>query len=223
MRPHIIVISLVLALLTLGLILFLAATAGPPRGTIPAPGQSPGAGAITRLPDADPNPYADFYIPDFTLTDRKGQPITQEVLDGHYTVVDFFFTSCPLICPAMNAEMQRVQEATRGTKLRMLSLSIDGGLDTPDVIDRYATDHDAEPDRWRFATGDPAVVADLALRGLKFLVGSPEPDPKTGARNINHPSRLILVGPDRHVVGLYRYDDPDEVAELIEKAKTLTR
>lgn len=216
MRPHILVISFVLALLMLGVLLFLAATATPPKGTLETT-----PGTITRIPDASENPYAEFFVPEFTLTDRHGEPITHGVLDGHYTVVDFFFTSCPLICPAMNAEMQRVQEATKGTALRLLSVSIDGDLDTPAVLDRYATAHNADPDRWRFATGDPAVVAGLVRTGLKFAVGTPEIEPVTGGRNIDHPSRLILVGPDRRVVGLYRYDDPEEVEALIKLVRSL--
>lgn len=216
MRPHIIVLSLVLALAMAGILLFLVATARPPKGTLETT-----PGTITRIEDPSQNLYADLFIPEFTLSDRNGETITHAVLDGQYTVVDFFFTSCPLICPMMTAEMMRVQDATAGSRVRLLSISIDGVNDTPAVLDRYANDHRADPDRWRFATGDPAYVAGLVKAGVRFEVGSPVIDPASGARNIDHPSRLFLIGPDRTVVGLFRYDDPDEVQALIAKIRAM--
>ncbi len=217
MRPHVIVISVVLMLLTVGLVLFLVATYAPPAGVL-APGD--GQGALTAVPSTD-NPYADFYLPEFELTDRNGRPITHAELDGRYTVVDFFFTSCPLWCPGMTAAMARVQQETEGTEARLLSISIDGEVDTPQVIDRYARDYGANPARWKFATGDPEFVAGMVREGLRFDIGDEGIDPKTGGRNINHPTRLILVGPDRRVVGLFRYDDPDEVDALIGRLREL--
>lgn len=217
MRPHIILISAVLFLLTLGLVLFLAATYGNPASVVPA--NSPGQ--ITKLPE-EGNPYADFYMPEFTLTDRNGNEITNDVLDGELTVIDFFFTSCPLFCPGMTAEMLRVQNATVGTGARLMSVSIDGELDTPDIIDQYATRYNTDATRWTFATGDPEYVANLVRTGLKFDIGEVSATPQTGGREINHPTRLILLGPDRKVIGLYRYDDPQEVDALIAKIKELT-
>ena len=221
MRPHIILISAVLFLLTLGLVLFLAATYGRPAGTLPNNPFETTPGELTKLP-GDPNPYADFFMPEFTLTDRYGQEITHEALDNQLTVLDFFFTSCPLFCPGMTAEMLRVQNATVGTGARLMSISIDGELDTPDVINRYANDYNTDPSRWTFATGDPAYVANLVRTGLKFDIGEVSATPQTGGREINHPTRLILLGPDRRVIGLYRYDDPQEVDALIAKIKELT-
>ena len=61
----------------------------------------------------------------------------------------------------------------------------------------------------------------MVKEGLKFEIGDAAPDPKTNARNINHPTRLILLGPDRRVIGLYRYDDPAEVEAVIAKIKAL--
>lgn len=168
----------------------------------------------------DENPYATFHIPDFTLTDQRNNPITHDVLEGQYTVVDFFFTSCPLYCPGMTSAMRRVQDETTDTPLRFLSISIDGHLDTPEIIDDYAKRYSADPDRWVFATGDPELVHQIVFDGLKFDLGDPK-DEDSG-RLINHPTRLILVAPDRTVLGLYRYDDPEQVNDLIRDAKEFT-
>lgn len=167
------------------------------------------------------NPYAGFRIPEFALTDRHNQPIDQTVLDHRFTVVDFFFTDCPLYCPVMTSEMRRVQEATKGSDLQLLSISIDGENDTPERIDNYAKAFDAEPGRWRFATGDPVSVADLVLTGLKFHIRGRAETLAAGETQLEHPTKLILIGPDRTVIGLYTYNNPDEIDELIETARKL--
>lgn len=171
--------------------------------------------------DSD-NLYAEFHVPEFKLIDRNGEPITHEVLDGQYTVVDFFFTSCPLWCPGMTQSMYQVQQATYGTDLRFMSISIDGDVDTPAAIDGYATRYRCDEERWDYATGDPEIVAKLVMDGLKFDLGDPN-DSEDSGRLINHPTRLILLGPDRKVIGLYRYDDPDAVDELIADAHKLVQ
>jgi len=170
-----------------------------------------------------PNPYAGFKIPEFSLTDRNNEPIDHTVLDHRFTVVDFFFTDCPLYCPVMTSEMRRVQEATKGSDLQLLSISIDGENDTPERIDNYAKAFDAEADRWRFATGDPDVIAKLVLDGLKFHIRGRAETLAAGETQLEHPTKLILIGPDRAVIGLYTYNNPDEIDELIETARKLVK
>ncbi len=173
--------------------------------------------------DSIDNPYSGFNIPPFNLVDRDGNPISHTVLDNQFTVVDFFFTSCPLYCPTMTAEMARVQESTKGTDLQLLSISIDGDIDTPDQINTYATAFKAEHDRWRFATGDPDTVARIVLDGLKFHLRGREETIAQGGVQIEHPTKLILLGPDRSVIGLYTYNNPEEIDELIATALDLVQ
>lgn len=181
---------------------------------------NPGIQPIVDITTEPENLYSEFYVPEFKLVDRYGKPITHEVLDGQYTVVDFFFTSCPLWCPGMTQAMRTVQQSTYGTSLRFMSISIDGAIDTPAAIDEYGKRYGCDEDRWLYATGDPSIVASMVMDGLKFDLSDPSDTEDTG-RLINHPTRLILLGPDRKVVGLYRYNDPDEVDELIADAMKL--
>jgi cytochrome oxidase Cu insertion factor (SCO1/SenC/PrrC family) len=173
-----------------------------------------------ELVDLDPqdNPYASLFLPSFTLLDREGEAFDQTYLDGKYTVVDFFYTSCPLICPGMSAAMRDIQNATTDTDLQLLSISIDPEVDRPSVLKTYAGGFQADPARWKFGTGTPDMTA-ILLMGMNFHLGELNTD--DGFRNIDHPSSLLLIGPDRHVIGLYRYSDPDEIDALIEKAREL--
>lgn len=164
------------------------------------------------------NPYAQLYIPSFTLEDRNGEVFDQTFLDGRFTVVDFFYTSCPLICPAMTATMRDIQDATADTELQLLSISIDPSVDKPEVMNSYANGFRANPERWKFGRGSEEMTQ-ILLMGVGFELDNLEL--RDGFRFIDHPGSLLLVGPDRHVIKLYRYSDPDEVQELIEKAREL--
>lgn len=175
-------------------------------------------------PDAYEPPIA-IAVPEFVAMDRNRQPIDQTVLDGNYTVMDFFFTSCPLYCPGMTAAMKRVQTEVESDELRLLSLSIDGEHDTPEIIGTYSDGFGAESARWLFATAPTTTVWPM-ISGMGFLVeydvGSSANRP-TGESlpMINHPTRLMLVGPDRRVIGLYRYTDREEIDALIARLRGL--
>lgn len=182
-----------------------------------APKPERGSDQIIDL-NVNDNPYSALYIPTFTLTDREGNDFDESYLDGKYTVVDFFYTSCPLICPGMSAAMRDIQDATEGTGLQLLSISIDPEVDTPEVMKTYASGFRSDPSRWKFGRGT-LDMTQILLMGVNFHLG--ELDTGNGFRNIDHPSSLLLVGPDRHVIGLFRYSDPDEVDALIKKAREL--
>ena len=189
-------------------------------------------GTYTNEPAQDDNPFADFQIPEFSLTDQNGGTVTHAALEGQITVLDFFFTTCPGPCPGMTAQMQHIQSQTAGTNVRLMSISVDGENDTTEVLGAYAARIAADPARWAFLTGAPEVVTSIVQDGLKFEVSptldSPILDangePRLGPSgkpliNIVHPTRLLLVGPDRRLLGVFPYNNQDQVDELIRQAK----
>ncbi|MFT5422511.1 MAG: protein SCO1/2 [Phycisphaerales bacterium] len=170
-------------------------------------------------------PPVTMIVPEFTAVNRDGDPVDQTVLDGQYTVMDFFFTSCPLYCPGMTAAMKRVHTEVGSDHLRLLSLSIDGPNDTPEVIGRYADGFGVDADQWVFATAPTQTVWPM-ISQMGFLVeydqGSPVNNPSGDSMPmINHPTRLMLVGPDRRVIGLYRYTDQADLDALIARLNGL--
>jgi len=209
MSPRVFIRSLVLLVITFaGILIYLFVFAPQPQGL-----------PTDQLIDLnEDNPYSALYIPDFRLVDRNGEEFDDTYLDGKYTIVDFFYTSCPLICPGMSAVMRDIQYATEGTDIQLLSISIDPEVDTPEVLKNYANGFKADPARWKYGRGT-VDMTQILLMGVGFELGALNTE--DGFRNIDHPSSILLVGPDRHVIGLYRYSDPDEVQELIEKAREL--
>ncbi|GJM19309.1 MAG: hypothetical protein DHS20C14_15220 [Phycisphaeraceae bacterium] len=182
-------------------------------------------------PDADAaqneNPYARFSVVDFELTDQNGAPVSQAVFDGQVTVLTFFFTSCPDPCPAIQRVMTDVQGRTAGSDVRLVSISVDGEHDTPERIRLYGTGYDADFERWTFMTGEPTVVGAMVRDSISFTLRGREDQifarsDGTEMAQILHPTRLILVGPDRHVIGLYAYNDADAVDRLVADALAAT-
>jgi len=164
-------------------------------------------------------------VPDFTLVRADGQPIDAAVLDGRYTVLDFFFTNCPFACPGMTAAMREVQART-DPSVALLSVSVDGEHDTPEVLAAYAATHQADPARWTFATGDPSEVARIVTEHLQMSLAS-DPARTIGLAdggtmaNIEHPTRLLLVDPDRRVIATASYTSEHAVDRLIEMVNGL--
>ncbi|MEM7623476.1 MAG: SCO family protein [Planctomycetota bacterium] len=176
-------------------------------------------------PDGVPESLSSFRLANFDLTDQDGSAVGEDLFDGRVTVLAFFFTNCPGPCPLITREMASIQQRTRGTGLRLASISVDGDRDTPAVLRSYAVNNGADEGRWRFLTGDPALVKRLAEDSLNFEIreqpeflvtrgdGSQMP-------NILHPTRLLLLGPDRTLIGVYPYNDEDAVNRLVADALT---
>ncbi len=170
-------------------------------------------------------------VPDFTLVDQLGRPVDQSVFEGRATVLSFMFTNCTLVCPMLNGEMARLHmEAFNGTTVQQVSISVDPTNDTPEALKTYADRFGVDHERWRMLTGDEETILTIARDGLKFSVMEDTaeqnkitlPDGSTMS-NILHPQRLILIGPEREVLGLYSYQDADQLAELEQRAKALAK
>ncbi|MCA9288117.1 MAG: SCO family protein [Phycisphaerales bacterium] len=166
-------------------------------------------------------------IPDFELTDQHGEAATAAILDGHYTVVDFIFTSCPFACPAMMGRMAQVQDSLAGTGVRFASFSLDPQRDTPEALREYLSNYSGDPATWTLLTGDREVVWSIVRDALKFELEDDADTMITGRDgtsmpNIRHPIRFVLVGPGREVLGMYKSDDPESIAALEERVRLLT-
>jgi len=164
---------------------------------------------------------------EFSLTSQTGQPVTRDNLLGGVTIVDFFFSNCQAICPALSRNLKAAQDQLVGTNVRFLSISVDPTHDTPEQMRAYAKSVGADPSRWTFASGDMDQVQNILTKGL--LLGAPYEDasstidlPGGGAMsNITHPSHFFLVGPSAEVIALSNGLDPEQVSMLVARARAI--
>ena len=130
-------------------------------------------------------------VPDFSFTERSGEPFGLEELRGHIWLADFIFTNCAGTCPIMTSQMNALQTAFAQEKLdvRLVSFTVDPERDTPEVLRRFAEGYGAEQERWFFITGPGEQMQKLAKEG--FLLAAATGGDAEEA--IIHSNRFVLV------------------------------
>lgn len=160
-------------------------------------------------------------VPDFTLTERSGQPFGLNDLRGHVWVADFIFTNCAGTCPIMTTAMTEIQKTALAEKLddvKLVSITVDPERDTPEVLQRFADGYGALKDRWYFLTGDGAAIQQLANKGFLLSAatsGGPAEEP------IIHSNRFVLVDRQGRIRGYYDGTEEESVAQLLKDLKKL--
>ncbi len=117
-------------------------------------------------------------VPDFSFTNQHGKTISNKDYTGKVYVAEFFFTTCPTICPVMNESMVKIQNKFLGNpNLGMASFTIDPEHDTPEVLKEYAELHGINKPQWHLLTGDKEKIFELSNAGFNLYVGEgPESD-----------------------------------------------
>lgn len=107
--------------------------------------------------------------PKFELTDQNGVKITNQVYKGKVYVLEFFFTTCPSICPKMNQSMLHIEKKFFGkTNFGIASITIDPLHDTADVLKSHAELLGVKSSNWHFLTGDKDIIMGLANKGFNL-------------------------------------------------------
>ncbi len=159
-------------------------------------------------------------IPDFTFKNQYGETVTQKVTDGKIYVADFFFTTCPTICPVMKKNMLRVYEAYRDEpQVGILSHTIDPEHDTVEVLQKYAADLGVTGKMWQFLTGDRDRIYEIAEK--HYLV-SARKDPNEPGGYI-HSGAFVLIDKQKHVRGFYDGTNEQATRQLVRDINTLLK
>jgi len=176
----------------------------PAAPTIPADG--------TGLPDLGA-------LPEFSLFDETGAAFTRADMLGDVWVVDFIFTRCSGPCPDMSKQFMALQE--QGVPARFLSITVDPGYDSPQVLSKYRTNWGAEAERWKLLTGAHASIQELGNEGFKLPINATE-EPVEGMGPMFHSGKFALVDAEGRVRAYYRYNDTLELAQLAKDAAALS-
>jgi protein SCO1/2 len=159
-------------------------------------------------------------IPAFSLLNQDSIEVNNEMLKGKIYIADFFFTSCPTICPVMKKEMIRVYEEFKGnTQVVILSHTIDPDYDTLALLRDYASRLGSDGKQWMFLRGDRKQVYDLAEKGYyaSAMVDSTEPG------GFIHSGGFILVDKLQRVRGIYDGTSTNEVDKLMSDMELLLK
>ncbi len=156
-------------------------------------------------------------IPDFEFINQDSISISQELFENKIYVTDFFFTSCPTICPKMKQQMLRIHDAYKDQpEVLLLSHSIDPTYDTPSVLQKYAESLGISSDKWHLVTGDQQAIYDMAD---EYLVSVAEDSSVPGG--YIHGGHFILIDKNRRIRGYYDGTKKEEVDQLMKDIQLL--
>ncbi|MFM7233741.1 MAG: SCO family protein [Flavobacteriales bacterium] len=175
------------------------------------------------LPDGSEQLDTLYYpIPKFSFINQDSTYITQADYAGYITLVDFFFTECPTICPMMSAQMVRLQDKFKkehpDAPVRFLSFSVKPESDTPEKLRAYADKIGANLNHWNFLTGKPSDIYDLAQHG--FLLTAFPSDTAQGG--IFHTDKVTLLDRQLRMRGYYDGTSTPSMNSLYEDALFLS-
>lgn len=147
----------------------------------------------------------------FSFQNQDGQTVTEAIFTGKVYVTDFFFTTCPSICPVMKRQMHRVYEAYRErSEVLLFSHTIDPEHDTVEVLYNFAAGLGAETGRWQMVTGDQDEIFAMAKH---YMLGAMKNDEVPGG--YIHSGSFVLVDRNKRIRGYYNGTKSEEVDALI--------
>lgn len=173
----------------------------------------PTSAQVKQKPRPAPNPkapIASLRIPDATVYDQNGTRLKfyTDLVKGKTVAINFIFTTCTAICPALTANFRRVQQQLGdrvGHDVHLISVSVDPTTDVPERLKEYAAKFKAGPG-WTFVTGDKVEI-DSVLRALG-----------TAVANKDDHTPMVLIGNESagDWSRTYGLSPPSRLVELIE-------
>lgn len=152
-------------------------------------------------------------IPDFKFVSQYGDTVTAAAVNGKIYVADFFFTSCPTICPKMKTQLKRVYERFRANPdVLLLSHTIDPAHDSVPVLKEFARELGVTDKNWLFVTGDRDKIYDIGQNS--YMVTAQEDASAPGG--VVHSGAFILVDTNRHIRGIYDGTTEQGVTKLMD-------
>ncbi|WP_083422073.1 SCO family protein [Arsenicibacter rosenii] len=139
-------------------------------------------------------------IPRFSFVSQNGDTVTEKTLSDKIYVADFFFTTCPTICPKMKTQMKRVYDRFKGNKaVMLLSHTIDPEHDSVAVLKEFADGLGVKGNQWLFVTGSKEKIYEIGQDS--YMVTAAED--KSAPGGVVHSGAFILVDKEKHVRGVY--------------------
>lgn len=152
-------------------------------------------------------------IADFSFTNQEGKEISNYTTAGKVYVADFFFTTCPTICPIMKTQMLRVYEAFKDEEQFMiLSHTLDPEHDTEELLKEFAEKIGVNDDQtWQFLTGDQEKIFEIGQ--TSYLTTAMEDKNEPGG--ILHSGAFVLIDQKGRIRGVYDGTKEDQVNRLM--------
>lgn len=152
-------------------------------------------------------------IADFSLTNQNGKTITEDDYKDKIYVADFFFTTCPSICPIMTKNMADIQkEIIKDSEVMLLSHSVTPEIDSVAQLKKYALEKGVNDEKWNLVTGDKKQIYELARKS--YLAVKDNGD--GGPFDMIHTENFMLIDKKRQIRGFYDGTNTEDIEQLID-------
>lgn len=173
-------------------------------------------GNKTVAPNGD---SVDYVLPDFSYVDQDSNTVNASTIQNKIFATEFFFTSCPSICPKMQQQMLRFNEKYKNNPdVIILAFTIDPQRDSVGKLNAYARKLNIESSKWHLLTGNKDSIYALAEN---FLVSAAD-DPDAPGGHV-HSGNFILVDKQRRLRGYYDGTDEESVNKLLDETDLLLK
>tara|TARA_Y200000002_G_scaffold355568_1_gene336639 strand:- start:229 stop:858 length:630 start_codon:yes stop_codon:yes gene_type:complete len=157
-------------------------------------------------------------VSDFNLINQNGSFITSKDYKNKIYVVDFFFTSCPSICPIMTNNMLKIQdEFIDNNEVMLLSMSVTPEIDNVEILKQYAVDKGVIDSKWNITTGQKKHIYELARKSYFAVLKQGD----GGLQDFIHSPNFILVDNKKQIRGIYDGTVENEISRLIKDINVL--
>jgi len=158
-------------------------------------------------------------IAPFSFTDQNGKLFGNRELEGKIYIADFFFTTCPGICPRLTANFGKVQEAFQNDpNVMLVSFSVTPDFDNSVVLNNYAKNHNVNYDNWRLLTGNKKDIYTLARQSF---FADEDLGEQQNENDFLHTENVLLIDSQKRIRGIYKGTIPFEMEKLVKEIKLL--
>jgi len=157
-------------------------------------------------------------IANFSLTNQNGETITQDFYRNKIYVADFFFTTCPTICPIMTENMVYLQsQIANDNDVLLLSHSVTPDIDSVAQLKKYSLEKGVIDKKWNLVTGEKKQIYELARKSYLAV----KDDGDGGPFDMIHTENFILIDKERRIRGTYDGTKKEEMEKLLQDLEVL--
>lgn len=150
-------------------------------------------------------------IADFKLKNQNNEWVTQKTFQNKIYVADFFFTTCPSICPIMTENMSFIQNTFKNdSSVLLLSHSVTPKIDSVAQLKKYALEKGVIDEKWHLVTGPKKEIYDLARQSYLAV----KTNESGNLYDMIHTENFILIDPDRRIRGFYDGTVKEDMKEI---------
>lgn len=160
-------------------------------------------------------------ISSFSFTDQNGKKFTEKNLEGHVSLVNFFFTQCGSICPKMTHNLLSIQDSLIPfSNVQIVCFSVKPWEDSVSVLKNYEKENGLRPDLWHLVNGPKKILYPLAR---KSFFAEQEAGFNAGTNEFLHTEHIVLIDPQLHIRGIYNGTSALDMQLILQDLRVLEK